>query len=361
MVLLLILLALLVLVGGVAAIVMTIARHQKQSIAYDNQIVPGMPSNAPSSWAGSHDPEARLHRRLRDAIRALHGVNAYDTASSVNLRAGLEQSALAVDNHLIAIATLPQSHRDQALPDATAAVEAVEAGVAQYVSATTKPDPVALEAGLQGVQTSIDAITQNLGALGPGGSTGGYPVQFGIQSPQAMPQQSGAAFPTPPASGSYPQPQTGGGYPQPGTPSPGGYPSQPGTQPPAGYTPQPGAQSPGGYAPQSGAQSPGGYAPQSGAQSPGGYAPQLGAQSPGGNSPQPGAQLPGGYSPQAGTELPGGYSQPPGGTHSQAPSPQQQPGGANPEASAPQQQSGTSNPPDTGTDPADPTVIRRQP
>ncbi|MFF3568889.1 hypothetical protein ACFYXQ_14045 [Nocardia jiangxiensis] len=313
MVLLLILLALLVLVGGVVAIVTVIARHQKQSIAYDNQIVPGMPSNAPSSWAGSHDPEARLHRRLRDAIRALHGVNAYDTASSVNLRAGLEQSALAVDNHLIAIATLPQTHRDQALPDATAAVEAVEAGVAQYVSATTKPDPVAFEAGLQGVQTSIDAITQNLAALGPGGSTGGYPVQFGIQSPQPMPQQQpGGTSPTPPTSGPYPQLQTGGGYPH-GTPSPGGYPPQPGTQPPAGY------------------------------------------------APQPGAEPPSGYSPQAGTELPGGYPQPPGGTHPQASSPQQQPGGATPQAPSPQQQSGTSNPPDTGTGPADPTVIRPQP
>ncbi|WP_067894827.1 hypothetical protein [Nocardia vaccinii] len=220
MVLLLILLALLVLVGGVVAIVLVIARHQKQSIAYDNRIVPGIPSHAPASWAGSHDPEARLHRRLRDAIRALHGVNAYDTGSSVNLRAGLEQSAMAVDNHLIAIATLPQSHRDQALPDATAAVEAVEAGVAQYVSATTKPDPVAFEAGLQGVQTSIDAITRNLGALGPGGTAAGtHPVQFGIPSPQPMPQQFSSGGP-------YPSPPTGSGYPnpQPGTPPPPGGP-----------------------------------------------------------------------------------------------------------------------------------------
>lgn len=252
MVLLLILLALLVLVGGVVAIVMVIARHQKQSIAYDNQVVPGIPSNAPASWAGSHDPEARLHRRLRDAIRALYGVNAYDTASSVNLRAGLEQSAMAVDSHLIAIATLPQSHRDQALPDATAAVEAVEAGVAQYVSAMTKPDPVAFEAGLQGVQTSIDAITQNLGALGQGGSAAGLrPAQFGVQSPQPAPRQyPGATFYTaPPVGGPYPPATTGGGYPG----------ATAGTPPPAGYAPQPGGTYPQAPSPD---QHPVGEAPQ---------------------------------------------------------------------------------------------------
>ncbi|MBU3061988.1 hypothetical protein KO481_10685 [Nocardia sp. NEAU-G5] len=235
--LLLIVLALLVLVGGVVAILMVIGRHQKQSIAYDNQVVPGMPSLAPPSWAGSHDPEAKLHRRLRDAVRALHTVNAYDTAASVNLRAGLEQSALAVDNHLIAIAALPQPHRDQALPDATASVEAVEAGVAQYASATTKPDPVAFEAGLQGVQTSIDAITQRIQALGPGQPPMMFPGRPGaFQQPQP-----GGAYQQPPLAGAYGQPQPGGyqqpptdgGYPQPGQGSPqtGG-----GTYPP-GHTP----------------------------------------------------------------------------------------------------------------------------
>jgi len=200
LILLLIVLALLVLVGGAVAILMVVARHQKQTIAYDNEVVPGMPSNAPPSWAGSHDPEARLHRRLRDAVRALRNVNAYDTASSVNLRAGLEQSAFAVDNHLVAVSALPQTHRDQALADATSSVEAIEAGVAQYVSATTKPDPVAFETGLQGVQTSIDAITSKIQALGPGRPAAGmYPGRPGAASqPQpgpAYPQTDGGAPP----------------------------------------------------------------------------------------------------------------------------------------------------------------------
>jgi len=233
LILLLIVLALLVVVGGVVAVLMVVSRHQKQTIAFDNEVVPGMPSNAPPSWAGSHDPEARLHRRLRDAIRALHGVNAYDTASSVNLRAGLEQSALAVDNHLIAIAGLPQPHRDQALPDATGAVEAIEAGVAQYASATTKPDPIAFEAGLQGVQTSIDAVTSKIQAVGPGQPpVGVYPGQPAAAHPQpggAYQQPSaGGGYPQPPIGPSHQQPSTGGGYPPPYPQTSGGtYPPAP--------------------------------------------------------------------------------------------------------------------------------------
>ncbi|WP_216894632.1 hypothetical protein [Nocardia alni] len=230
--LLLIVLAVLVLIGGAVAILVVISRHQKQSIAYDNQIVPGIPSNAPSSWAGSHDPEAKLHRRLRDAVRALRAVNAYDTAASVQLRAGLEQSAVAVDNHLVAIAGIPEPHRAPVLAEAATMVEAIESGVAQYASATTKPDPVAFESGLQGVQTSVDAITRRIQALGPGQSTSG---QIGF------PQPGAAGYPQPPG---YAQPQPGGGYQQ--QPISGGY-AQPSVyQQPHQGTAQPSGPVPGG-------------------------------------------------------------------------------------------------------------------
>ncbi len=228
--LLLLVLAVLVLIGGVAAILVVISRHQKQSIAYDNEIVPGIPSNAPQSWAGSHDPEAKLHRRLRDAVRALRAVNAYDTAASVQLRAGLEQSALAVDHHLVAIAGIPAAHRAQPLAEATTMVEAIESGVAQYASATTKPDPVAFESGLQGVQTSVDAITRRIQSLGPGQSTSGpYPGQIGF------PQPGAAQYSRP---GGYTQPQPGGSYQQ--QPPSEGY-----AQPSAYRQPHPGAAQPG--------------------------------------------------------------------------------------------------------------------
>jgi hypothetical protein len=163
----LILLALLVLAGGAVAILLVIARHQRRSIAFDNQVVPGMPTRAPVSWALSHDPEARLHRRLRDAMTALRAVNAYDTAASVGLRAGLEQSALALDDHLVAIAALAPAQRGHQLGDATRAVAAVEAGVAHYATAATTPDMAALEADLAGVQSQLETVALLRKGLGP--------------------------------------------------------------------------------------------------------------------------------------------------------------------------------------------------
>ncbi|MCX4092702.1 hypothetical protein [Nocardia sp. alder85J] len=154
------LLALVVIIGGVAGVLLVVGNHQRREAAHDNQVIPGTPTRAPVSWARSHDPEARLHRRLRDAMTALHAVAAYDTAASLSMRSGLEQSALAVDHHLVAVAGLPRSHRDQQLPELTRAVETIEAGVADYTLATTKPDLSALEADLSAVQSKLDAVTE---------------------------------------------------------------------------------------------------------------------------------------------------------------------------------------------------------
>jgi hypothetical protein len=159
-------LVILVLVGGVVALVAVIARSQRQKIAADNEVMPGMPTRAPASWAGSHDPEARLHRRLRDAMAGLRAVNAYATTAGVTLRAGLEQAALGLDDHLVAVAALAPAHRQRHLSSVTAAVEAVEAGVAQYATAATAVDMAALEADLASVQSRLDTIATIRQGLG---------------------------------------------------------------------------------------------------------------------------------------------------------------------------------------------------
>ncbi|MQY31474.1 hypothetical protein [Nocardia aurantia] len=160
MIFLLILLALVVIVGGVIAVLAVVTAGQRRSMAEENEVIPGTPTRAPTAWARSHDVEAKLHRRLRDAMTALHAVAAYDTAASLSMRSGLEQSALAVDHHLVAVAALPRPHRERQLPEVTLAVETIEAGVADYTTATTKPDLSALEADLTAVQSRLDAVTQ---------------------------------------------------------------------------------------------------------------------------------------------------------------------------------------------------------
>lgn len=116
--------------GGAAAVVSSTRRRYVLS----NQIVPGTATRAPASWAGAHTPEARLHRRLRDAVTALRANPAMEDAWALESRVSLEQHAVAVDERLIAVAALPEGVRTEPLRTVIAAVDAVEAAVASLAS-----------------------------------------------------------------------------------------------------------------------------------------------------------------------------------------------------------------------------------
>lgn len=136
-------------VAGVAGV----AIRQRQGFAAANEVVPGVASGAPSSWAGAHTPEARLHRRLRDAVAALRAGSG-QAAELAGARARLEQQALAVDERLVAVAALPERLRAEPLADVAAAVDAVEEAAASIVRAGPS---LALEAG-----GGIDALLAEL-------------------------------------------------------------------------------------------------------------------------------------------------------------------------------------------------------
>lgn len=155
-----VILMLAVLVGVTVAIVAVLNHRQKRALTAANQLIPGRPTRAPRSWAVSHDPEARLHRRLRDALAALHAVNAIDTGTTVVLRADLEQTALDLDDHLVAVAQLAPRPREELLATITATVESIEAAVARYATATTMPDATTLEADLATVQQHLDVTRE---------------------------------------------------------------------------------------------------------------------------------------------------------------------------------------------------------
>ena len=113
-----------------------VVRTQKRKFAEANVVVPGAGSKAPAAWAGAHTPEARLHRRLRDAVAAVRANPAMEDAFRMDARVSLEQHALAVDERLIAVAALPEGVRAEPLASVSAAVDAVEAAVAELVAGT---------------------------------------------------------------------------------------------------------------------------------------------------------------------------------------------------------------------------------
>lgn len=155
-----VILILALLAASAVAVVAVVNHRQQRALTDANQLIPGRPTRAPRSWAVSHDPEARLHRRLRDAMTALYAVNALDDGTTIVLRADLEQTALDVDDHLVAVAQLAPSHRDEMLATITPTVESIEAAVARYAAATTMPDATALEADLATVQRHLDVTRE---------------------------------------------------------------------------------------------------------------------------------------------------------------------------------------------------------
>src|ERR1700712_913195 len=153
-------LALTFILGLTVAVVAVVHRSQKRALTRDNQLIRGRPTLAPPSWAVSHEPEARLHRRLRDAMAALHGADSLDTGSTIVLRADLEQTTIDLDNHLVAVSQLSSVHKNELLQSITVTVECIEGAVARYATASTAPDTAALEADLATVQRQLDVTSE---------------------------------------------------------------------------------------------------------------------------------------------------------------------------------------------------------
>ena len=154
-----IVLVLFVVSAAVAAAV--VVRNQKRKFAEANVVVPGTASRAPAAWAGAHTPEARLHRRLRDAVEALRANPAMEDAFMMDARVSLEQQALAVDERLVAVAALPERVRAEAFASVSAAVDAVEAAVAALVAGP---------GSRSGVDQAMAEITERVASLDQAGN-----------------------------------------------------------------------------------------------------------------------------------------------------------------------------------------------
>ena len=99
-------------------------------------------------------------------IAAKH-VNAIDTGSTITLRADLEQTAIQLDDQLVAVAQLTPSQRQELVAAITTTVESVEAAVGRYAAATTTPDTSVLDAVTARVQRHFDVTKELQRRLAP--------------------------------------------------------------------------------------------------------------------------------------------------------------------------------------------------
>lgn len=135
-------------VGAVAGLAVQVRRDRDRRL----EVVPGVRSDAPAAWAGSHTAEARLHRRLGDAVRSMQGGPSQFAAP----RAALEQEALRIDARLVAAAGLTGPRRATAIAAVEDLVARYEAVVAELV--TTSVDTSALDAVIEESAVKLQAL-----------------------------------------------------------------------------------------------------------------------------------------------------------------------------------------------------------
>lgn len=163
-----VLIALLVvgLVGTGIAFAVALARDSQRSVASGREVLPGVDTGAPTAWAGAHSPEARMHRRLGDAVGSLQAIAAtgQEDVAGLELRVELEQHAVALDRRLVAAAALPVGARERALAELEVSVSTVEAAAGDLAvrigSAGASSDVHGLEdlaARIQGLDGPVGA------------------------------------------------------------------------------------------------------------------------------------------------------------------------------------------------------------
>lgn len=150
------------LVVAVVAVVgfgVALAVNGKKQFDEQNEVVPGMKSAAPASWAGANTREAKLHRRLGDAVRgALQNPRFVELGLAPQMKA-IEAEALAIDERLVAAAALPGDHKDTAIDRLEGNVEELEATIADMVTGVTVADTKEL------LQEAVSAADIRLQAL----------------------------------------------------------------------------------------------------------------------------------------------------------------------------------------------------
>ena len=121
------------------------------------QVVPGVGPKAPQEWVGGHAPEAKLHRRIRDAVKAAH---AQPGVAHTSL-AGLDAAAVALDERLIGAAALPASHRAAAVAEFEPLVARLEGSVASLATGAVAGSlGTAFDESMATVRSELDALAQ---------------------------------------------------------------------------------------------------------------------------------------------------------------------------------------------------------
>lgn len=152
--------ALLVLsVAAVGVLGVLLATRFKKEFAEQNEVVPGRKSPAPASWAGAHSREAKLHRRLGEAVRGAQANPRFVELGLAPQMNAIEAEALAIDERLVAAASLAAGHKEPAIDALETHVDELEATIAEMVTSVTVADSkLQLEAAVSAADIKLQAL-----------------------------------------------------------------------------------------------------------------------------------------------------------------------------------------------------------
>jgi hypothetical protein len=143
------------LAGGTAF--MLGANGVKRNARRSQEIVPGVASEAPLDWVGSHTPEAKMHRRLGEAMSGLRAATDNDGLITANVDV-VEREALKIEQQLVAASHLAPRLKGPAIDELGTAVDQIENVAAQLIQRSSE-----LSSG--DVQTQLAELSQRLDLL----------------------------------------------------------------------------------------------------------------------------------------------------------------------------------------------------
>jgi len=144
---------------AIAGFGVALTARSKRDFDEQNEVVPGVRSPAPASWAGAHSREAKLHRRLGATVRSARANPRFIELGLAEQTASIEAEALAIDDRLVAAAALSEPHKSEALDVLEATVAELDQTVAELVTSVTVEDSKEL------LQHSVSVADERLRAL----------------------------------------------------------------------------------------------------------------------------------------------------------------------------------------------------
>ncbi len=151
----LVVVALVVIGGGIVAL--SAGGAIKRNATKSTQTVPGIAAVVPEHWFGSHEPEARLHRRVQEAYLGIKA-SADDDLTLLDATTSAESQAIELAKQLVACSHLADRLKPPVLADLEKSVERYEEIAAQVIGRSSGFSSPQLSTALDDLGNQLDIL-----------------------------------------------------------------------------------------------------------------------------------------------------------------------------------------------------------